>query len=34
MPVDLSHGGLNMELGQANAYTTSVEGFMHSLGLP
>ena len=34
LPVDLSHGGLNMELGQANAYTTSVEGFMHSLGLP
>jgi len=34
LPVDLNHGGVNVELGRGSEYTDSVEGFMHSLGLP
>jgi acetyl esterase/lipase len=34
VPVDLGHGEINSELGRANAYTESVQGFMRSLGLP
>ena len=33
-PVDMKHGELNKELGLPSDYTTTVEGFMHSLGLP
>lgn len=34
LPVDMKHGELNKELGQPSDYTRTVEGFMHSLGLP
>ncbi len=32
-PVDLGHGGINLELGQASAYTSAVEAFMASVGI-
>ena len=34
LPVDLKHGELNKELGQPSEYTTAIEEFMHTLGLP
>ena len=34
LPVDLKQGELNKELGLPSDYTTTVEGFIHSLGLP
>lgn len=34
LPVDMKHGELNKELGLPSDYTTTVEGFIHSLGLP
>ena len=34
LPVDLKHGAVNSELGKPNDYTTAVEAFMRSLGLP
>jgi len=33
-PVDMKHGEINKELGLPSDYTTTVETFMHSLGLP
>ena len=34
LPVDMKHGELNKELGLPSDYTTTIESFMHSLGLP
>lgn len=34
LPVDMKHGELNKELGLLSDYTTTVEGFMRTLGLP
>ncbi len=34
LPVDLKHSELNKELGLPSDYTTAIEGFMRSLGLP
>jgi acetyl esterase/lipase len=34
MPIDLSHGELNDQLGTPGAYTTGVVAFLRSLGLP
>lgn len=34
LPVDMKHGELNKELGLPSDYTSTIEGFMHSLGLP
>lgn len=34
LPVDLKHGELNKELGQPSEYTTAVDSFMRTLGLP
>lgn len=34
LPVDMKHGELNKELGLPSDYTTTIEGFMRSLGLP
>jgi len=34
LPVDLSHEEINALLGSKSSYTTAVESFMHSLGLP
>ena len=34
LPVDLKHSELNKELGQPSEYTTAIEEFMHTLGLP
>ena len=34
LPVDMKHGELNKELGLSGDYTTTVETFMRSLGLP
>jgi arylformamidase len=34
LPLDLGHGQINSELGQAPAYTASVDSFLRSLGLP
>jgi acetyl esterase/lipase len=34
LPVELSHGQLNAELGRASGYTAGVQAFMQSLGLP
>ena len=34
LPVDMKHGELNKELGLPSDYTTTVEGFMRTLGLP
>jgi acetyl esterase/lipase len=34
LPVDLTHRGINLTLGQDGAYTDSVESFLRSLGLP
>ncbi len=34
LPVDMKHGELNKELGLPSDYTTTVERFMRSLGLP
>jgi arylformamidase len=34
VPVDLSHGAVNAELGRAGAYTAQVDDFLKSLGLP
>ena len=34
LPVDMKHGELNKELGLSSDYTTTVEGFMRTLGLP
>lgn len=34
LPVDMKHGVLNKELGLHSDYTTTVESFMRSLGLP
>ena len=34
LPVDMKHGELNKELGLPSDYTTTVENFMRSLGLP
>jgi hypothetical protein len=34
LPVDMKHGEINKELGLPSDYTTTVETFMHSLGLP
>ena len=34
LPVDLKHSELNKELGQPSEYTSAVEGFMRTLGLP
>ena len=34
VPLDLAHGQINSELGQAPAYTASVDTFLRSLGLP
>ena len=34
LPVDLSHGDVNAELGDDRDYTASVDAFLHSLGLP
>ncbi len=33
-PVDMKHGEINKELGLPSDYTTTVESFMRSLGLP
>ena len=34
LPVDLSHGDVNAELGDDPDYTAAVDRFLHSLGLP
>lgn len=34
LPVEMKHGEINKELGLPSDYTTTVESFMHSLGLP
>ncbi|MCX5724968.1 MAG: alpha/beta hydrolase [Nitrospirae bacterium] len=34
LPVDMKHGELNKELGLPSEYTTTVENFMRTLGLP
>jgi len=34
LPIDLNHGEINSELGRSPGYTTSVDEFLHSLGLP
>lgn len=34
LPVDMKHGELNKELGLPSDYTTTIENFMHTLGLP
>ena len=34
LPVDLRHGDINTTLGQPSAYTSQVEDFLKSLGLP
>ena len=34
VPVDLSHGDVNAELGRAPAYTAAVQAFLGSIGLP
>jgi len=34
LPVDMKHGELNKELGLPSDYTTTVENFMRTLGLP
>lgn len=34
LPVDMKHGEINKELGLPSDYTTAVESFMRSLGLP
>jgi acetyl esterase/lipase len=34
LPVDMKHGVLNTVLGEPSKYTTDVEGFIRSLGLP
>lgn len=34
LPIDLSHGGINNDLGQPSAYTESVEAFLHRLARP
>jgi arylformamidase len=34
LPVDMKHGEINKELGLPSDYTTTVEDFMRSLGLP
>jgi hypothetical protein len=34
LPVDMKHGEINKELGLPSDYTTTVETFMRSLGLP
>jgi arylformamidase len=34
MPIDMTHGEINEQLGLANAYTESIEAFMRSVGLP
>ncbi|MDO8354804.1 MAG: alpha/beta hydrolase [Nitrospirota bacterium] len=34
LPVDLKHGELNKELGLPSEYTTTIENFMRTLGLP
>lgn len=34
LPVDLSHEEINALLGTKNSYTTAVDSFIHSLGLP
>lgn len=34
LPVDMKHGELNKELGLLSDYTTTIEGFMRTLGLP
>jgi acetyl esterase/lipase len=34
LPVDLSHGEINSELGRSTGYTAPVEEFLRSLGLP
>jgi hypothetical protein len=34
LPVDMKHGEINKELGLPSDYTTTVEAFMRSLGLP
>ncbi len=34
LPVDMKHGELNKELGLPSDYTSTIEGFMRTLGLP
>jgi hypothetical protein len=34
LPLDLTHGEINAELGRAPGYTKSIDDFFHSLGLP
>jgi arylformamidase len=34
LPMDMTHGEINKELGQPSEYTTAVEEFMRTLGLP
>jgi arylformamidase len=34
LPVDMKHSELNKELGLPSDYTTTVEGFMRTRGLP
>jgi len=34
LPIELNHGEINSELGRAPGYTTSVDDFLRSLGLP
>lgn len=34
LPVPLSHGAINRDLGEKSSYTDAVDGFLRSLGLP